>query len=94
MVLFAMPSRRCRMPTTRGIWSTEAIFEIPICTGEAIVDLVDGNEENYYLNRYSLPRLKSREAGQAGGRGFLYAYLLNTSVNIRQTLTLISDPRC
>jgi len=82
------------MPTTRGIWSTEAIFEIPICTGEAIVDLVDGNEENYYLNRYSLPRLKSREAGQAGGGGFLYAYLLNNTVNIRQTLTLISDPRC
>jgi hypothetical protein len=64
--LFAMPSRRCRIPATRGTWSAEAIFEIPIRTGEAIIDLVDGNSENYYLNRCSLPRLKSREARQAG----------------------------
>ena len=70
MVPFAMPSRRCRMPATRGTWSAEAIFEIPIRTGEAILDLVDGNEENSYLNRCSLPRLKSREAGQGGGGAF------------------------
>jgi hypothetical protein len=70
MVPFAMPSRRCRMPATRSTWSAEAIFEIPIRTGEAILDLVDGNEENSYLNRCSLPRLKSREAGQGGGGAF------------------------
>jgi hypothetical protein len=68
MVPFAMPSKRCRMPATRGTWSAEAIFEIPIRTGEAIVDLV---EEKIIISiAVVFPASKAVRLDRPGGGAF------------------------